>query len=182
MFAEFGVAADATQAQANRRLVYAFYGILDVYNPADTIIYIPPPESIHPKLSEEQQAFVFADYAVRKIAPIVFDAAGLKAEAAKLRKLPEIVDNGTVEAAFDVISFAREAATVAAEARAAHSTLAIATADIARRSADGAVSADVYYDAFATEAAAAAAVSAQYAAKLNPEATWDAVTTMLYAL
>lgn len=46
-----------------------------------------------------RRGFIAADFAVRVVAPIGLEAAGLKGEAAKLRALPEIVDERTARAA-----------------------------------------------------------------------------------
>jgi hypothetical protein len=175
LFAEFGVSDDASQAQANRRLVDDFYKTMNAKFPADAIVYIPPPESIHPKLSVAQQGFVFADYAVRQIAPIALDATGVKYQAAKLRKLPKIVDKDTSFAAADAARDAQNAGDAAFHA--AYDARRVAANANAARAADATgvhISAD--------NAAGGAAYAAYYAAKLNPEATWDAVTEMLYTL
>jgi hypothetical protein len=191
VFAEFGVVDDATQAQGDRRHVNKFYVTLNELYPADAIIYIPPPEAIRLKLSADQQAFVFADYAVRQIAPIALEAAGFTAEATKLRKLPRIVDvdtaAGAVKAALgatDIGLAAVNAANVAgaggAAVKAARGAAGVASA--AAYAADSARDA-AYSAATRCHIAADNAASAAYgAAKLNLEATWDAVTEMLYAL
>jgi hypothetical protein len=182
VFAEFGVVDDAIQAQANRRLVDKFYKALNRAFPGDAIIYIPPPTAIRPKLSEEQQALVFADYAVRKITPIALDAAGLdpdfgialnaaglKAKATKLRKLAKIVDYDTADAVVDIADNIFRS-TMDTDYNASEVALAASAAAraICHADADGAA----YH----------AARAADYAARLNPEAVWDAVTDMLYAL
>jgi hypothetical protein len=175
VFAEFGIVDAATQVQANRWPVDVFYKNLNDLYPDYAIIYIPPPEAIRPKLSVYQQVFVFADYSVRKIAPIALDAVGLKAEAAKLRKLPKIVDKDTSFAAADAARDAQNAGDAAFHA--AYDARRVAANANAARAADATgvhISAD--------NAAGGAAYAAYYAAKLNPEATWDAVTEMLYTL
>lgn len=63
---------------------------------------------------EELRAFAFADFAVRIVAPLALDAAGLKNEAAKLRALPEIMDRETARAAAAAAEAAAEAAAAAA--------------------------------------------------------------------
>jgi hypothetical protein len=191
VFAEFGVVDDATQVQGDRGPINVFYRKLNDLYPGNTVVYIPPPESIHPKLSEEQQAFVFADCAIRRIAPIALDAVGLKAEAAKLRKLSKIVDYATAAAAHSTTHVARAAANPGARAAAAAYAAAANRGDrygySAAESAHyaAASAADRYGYSVVPNAhnvARNAAYAANAAAELNPEATWDAVTDMLYAL
>jgi hypothetical protein len=112
----------------SRKLVDAFYALIDAEIPGSTPVPIPPPESVHPKHDEETQIFIFADYAVRKFAPIALAAA-------------------------------HSAAVAETFARSEQSYYHRATF-VARNAADAAVR----------------------AAKLNPEATWAAVTEMLAAL
>jgi hypothetical protein len=179
VFAEFGVVDDVTQVQGNRGFVDTFYETLNKIYPGNAIIHIPPPKAIRPKLSEQQQIFVFADYAIRRIAPIAMDAAGLNAEAAKLRKLPEIVDMDTAKAvnraatkytfAYDPYDPAYDVGYPAVES-AVKGVGAAANQLLQRRRHPGR---DIYLYV---------ANTAAEAAKLNPEATWDAVTDMLRAL
>jgi hypothetical protein len=186
-----------------RDLVDAFYAEIDARLPGDTPVPIPPSVFfMSPKHDLLSQAFIFADYAVRKFAPIALDAAGLKAKATKLRKLPKIVDAATADAAADAASdaasdAARDAAASFAASDAAASFAASFAADFAavaaanvaaydaaaaaRDAAAYARDAAAYaYDAAAYAYAAYAAAAA--AAELNPEATWEAVTEMLKSL
>ena len=168
-------------------LVDAFYKNIKKEIPGKTPVPIPPPASVHPKHDAQTQAFIFADYAVRKFAPIALDAAGYKAEAAKLRKLRKIVDADTVlparqaaaDAAADTVTdgaaphTAYYAAHVAADA-------AYYAARVAARLTDAK---DYIFAAHVgADAAGFAGEAACKAAKLNPDATWAAVTEMIAAL
>jgi hypothetical protein len=170
-----------------RKLVEAFYALINEEIPGSTPVPIPPPESVQPKHDAQTQAFIFADYAVRKFAPIALDAAGYKAEAAKLRKLRKIVDAGTVlpasqaaaDAAADTVTdvaaphTARQAAHVAADA-------AYYAARVAARLTDAK---DFIFAAHVgVDAAGFASEAACEAAKLKPDETWAAVNEMLAAL
>lgn len=50
---------------------------------------------------EQKRAYMCADWALRQIAPLALDAAGLSEAAASLRKLPEIRDQASAGAAYD---------------------------------------------------------------------------------
>jgi len=160
-----------------RMLVKAFYAQINEEIPGSTPVPIPPPESVQPKHDAQTQAFIFADYAVRKFAPIALDAAGYKAEAAKLRKLRKIVDADTAlparQAAAEARGLKRFAAHVAADA-------AYYAARVAAHLADAK---DYIFAAHVgADAAGYAGEAACKAAKLNPDATWEAVNEMLAAL
>jgi hypothetical protein len=144
-----------------RELVEAFYAKINAAIPGRTPVPIPPPASVHPKHDSDSQIFMFADYAVRKFAPIALDAVGAKAQASKLRKLPEIVTSTEAKTGF------YQAAGAIDVVRAAHDAGACALS-AARGNEDA-----------AAEHAADAACNA---AELNPGATWAAVTEMLAAL
>jgi len=159
-----------------RELVNAFYYHINRKIPGSTPVPIPPPDSVHPKHDKDSQLFIFIDYAARKIAPIALDAAGLRPEAAKLRKLSKIVDRKTAQAA----------------ARAGR-----ALQDYARNVVSGGAGDDAIYTAAQATYAAflciqggvdfegparGAADVAFYAAELNPDATWAAVNEMLAEL
>jgi hypothetical protein len=153
-----------------RELVEAFYRVINYKIPGSTPVPIPPPASVHPKHGEEKQAYIFADYAVRKFFPIALDAADLKAEASKLRKLKKIVNQATAETAGDVVSHRAIANANYGAANAAYSAARAAAYDAAAPTEPG------------YRAAAAAGYGAAAAAELNPEATWAAVNEMLNAL
>jgi hypothetical protein len=147
-------------------LVDAFYKSINEQIPGKTPVPIPPPASVHPKHDAQTQAFIFADYAVRKLAPISLEAAGLKTEASKLRKLPKIVDKATARAA--------DSAAYNAGAFVASSAAGYA-ADLSNYTTDRA-------DDYATAAQMTGYVAAASSAELNPDATWEAVNEMLAAL
>jgi hypothetical protein len=63
----------------SRKLVDAFYALIDAAIPGSTPVPIPPLKSVHPNHDEETQIFIFADYAVRKFAPIALAAARSRA-------------------------------------------------------------------------------------------------------
>jgi hypothetical protein len=144
-----------------------FYRLIDIRIPGRTPVPIPPNYDVHPRHDAETQAFIFADYAVRKFAPIFLDARGGEDDstsAAKLRKLPKIVNRDTAKAA--------------------------ASSDVARRILGAGGVADEG-DAFAAARAATydfnmaasfAAATACHAAELNPDATWEAVNEMIVEL
>jgi hypothetical protein len=68
----------------------------------------------------QRRAFLCADYAVRKVAPIGLDAAGLKEQAQTLRDLSPVVDG----------ALAKSAAAAAAEAAAALAADAACVEDV----------------------------------------------------
>ena len=90
--------------------------------------------------TELRRAFMCADWAVRELAPIYFDAAKLAEWAERLRALPAVVDKKTAEAARDAAREGRNSA------------------------ADAAAAADAAYATYAANAAADAALDAAYAA------------------
>jgi len=154
---------------------------------------------------ELKRAFMLADFAVRKIAPIALRFAGLEAEAAKLESLSEIVDEPTARAAVAAAarwaaassaarwaaasSAAADAADVAAAARwaarwaAASAASAASSAAASAASSAAADAADVAADArwAASSAAAAAADSADSAAAAAAAAAADAARSMALA-
>jgi hypothetical protein len=156
-----------------RDLVDAFYAEIDARLPGDTPVPIPPSVFfMSPKHDLLSQAFIFADYAVRKFAPIALKVAGLKTEASKLRNLPEIVDEATANAAANAAAAAAVAATKAAAvaAKAAARAAARATTKAAAVAAKAAVAATKA----AAEAAKAAAYAAAYAASDAAAYAYDA--------
>jgi hypothetical protein len=178
----------------SRTLVEAFYAVINEEIPGSTPVPIPHPESVHPKHDEETQIFIFADYVVRKIAPIALDAAGLKTYATELRDLPEIVDGATAAHAERAAAYAAEHADIAAGDAAyfGDATVARRRLDADRAVSDAAHGAVIVAIRVAAHAfhhnytvipiASPAARSACAAAKLNPDETWAAVTEMLAAL
>jgi hypothetical protein len=114
-------------------------------------------DAIDNPATRQKRSFLFADYAVRVFAPIALDAAGLKAEASKLRALPEIVDRDSAHSAADsAADSARSARSADSAADSAHS------ADSAARSA--ADSARSAHSADSARSACSAADSARSAA------------------
>jgi hypothetical protein len=166
--------------RGTRELVEAFYRVINYKIPGSTPVPIPPPASVHPKHGEEKQAYIFADYAFRKFFPIALDAAGLKAEASKLRKLKKIVNQATTETAGDVVNHHAIRNTNYNTANAARA--ARAAYDAAYDAASAAAYDAAYDAAYRAAAAAAAGYGAAAAAELNPEATWAAVNEMLNEL
>jgi ABC-type transporter Mla subunit MlaD len=138
---------------------------------------------VHPRLSKQQQRYVFADCAIRKIAPIALDAeakqvgagtlaATLKTHARILRKLPQLADD--VTQAHDALDAAKSAIY-----RASTSTSHVLRSDdvlvFAAEAVESAFSGSnplttSFVDAVCT------------AAELNPKATWAAVNEMIAAL
>ena len=119
---------------------------------------------------ERRRAFFFADRAVRVFAPLALESAGLKAEAERLRSLPEVVGKKTAQdadaAAWDAGAGADAFASGAgASARAAGTAAARVAADADDADADAA--------AFAAGVAAASAsgdLGWEQAAKVLAEA------------
>jgi len=88
---------------------------------------------------ERRRAYTFTDTAVRVLAPLALDAAGLGAEAERLRALPPVVDRTTARAAAVRAADAADAAVCAAAVRAAAvRAAAVRAADAAVRAADAA--------------------------------------------
>jgi hypothetical protein len=153
-----------------RELVDEFYSSVNREIPGSTPVPIPPPESVHLKHDLNAQAFIFADYAVRKIAPIVVGV---------LRELPEIVDEdtasrGAYNAKAVIGQFAPAPAYVTRVV-----TSAVRTATYAADAVDDDKAAA---RTAARSAARNAAKTACEAAKIDPDATWAAVNEMLQAL
>jgi hypothetical protein len=154
--ARFTGAAQRGAGSGTRALVTAFYAEINREIPGDTPVTIPAPASVRPKHDAITQAYVFADYAVRKIAPVAFEEAGLPEYATKLRKLRKIDDGKTAEKA---------------------RILAEQCADLAR------FAAHVFYvnNAGATARFAAAAVSAAEASNVASSAAAFAAANALVA-
>ncbi len=166
---------------ASNSLVDAFYAKIDELIPDSKPVPIPPPESVCPKHDSQQQAFIFADYAVRKFAPTALDAADLQEGADKLRKLRKIVDLETATIAVSAVrrvyypinpsGFHTSALSHAINA------VSLVIVDLEDLTDHG--------NEIAASSAAAAAEAANFAfydANLNPEATWKAVNEMLAEL
>jgi hypothetical protein len=156
-------------------LVDAFYKSIKKEIPGKTPVPIPPPASVHPKHDAQTQAFIFADYAVRKLVPISLEAAGLKTEASKLRKSPKIVDKATAHAADAAVYRAGAYADDAAAAVGGGMGVGAYAADKSKYATDRAGD-------YAHAAGLTGYIAARYAAALNPEATWEAVNEMLAEL
>ena len=113
---------------------------------------------------EQQRAYMAADWAVRFVAPLLLDRAGLNEEADKLRALGAVDSKGAARAAADAAADAADAAADAAYAARAAADAAYAAraaadaADAARAAADAAA-----YAAYAARAAAYAAYAADAA-------------------
>jgi hypothetical protein len=117
---------------------------------------------------ERRRAFVLADHAVRVIAPLALESAGLGDEAAKLRALDAVVDEQSADAA---------AWAAARSAWAAARTAARAAAWAARAAAWAAGDAG----AAADDAAWAAAWAAGDAGAAADDAAWAAARSALVA-
>jgi len=98
-------------------LVAAFYAVINDCIPGSTPVPIPPPDRVHPAHNPVTQAFIFADYAVRKFAPLIIEhditeetmgglyqygdtsprAKRAAAAASELRNLPKIENHRNVE-------------------------------------------------------------------------------------
>lgn len=100
---------------------------------------------------EIRREFILVDCAVREIAPLALDAAGLTEEAARLRALSPIVDRASASIAYDAVSNARRVATDAARIARAAEADAVYLGDVAACASN------------ATDAAAHAAYIADYA-------------------
>jgi hypothetical protein len=164
--ASFTGSALSEPGKGSRKLVDEFYREINYKIPGSTPVPIPPPASVHPKYYVMTQFYIFADYTVRKLVPMMLDARGGKNDstnAAKLRALPKIVNKET--------------------ARHAHAFAE--SMDPLSRAVDAAYPASVVQspDAlYVVGTATAAAFAACDAAELNPDATWEVVNEMLAAL
>ena len=158
-------------------LVEAFYDRINRDIPGDEPVPIPPPESVNPKHNKDSQLFIFVDYAVHAFAPIALDAAGLHSLAAQLRTLTKIVDLKSQRAA------ARTSREVYDAARHESYTDTFGSDEVffASEAVNAAAICAEGGGDFAASARGAAS-AAYLAAKLNPEATWEAVNEMLAAL
>ena len=80
----------------DRTLVQEFYARL---GKRDRSIPIPPESQIHPQHDAKTQAFIFADYTVRKIVPIRLRNSGREKYAERFEQLDPITDVETARAA-----------------------------------------------------------------------------------
>jgi hypothetical protein len=159
----------------HRPAVEFFYEIINKLIPDNTPVPIPPLESVRPKHDEHSQLKVFQNYTVRVIVPIALDAAGLRTKAAKLRKLPEITHRTQLDAIADTEAFMMSARKRCAEGTDFATRCALWSAYNALRYVLQTARLDYM-------SAGKAAVAVFEAAKLNPDATWEAVNEMLRAL
>jgi hypothetical protein len=107
--------------------------------------------------AERLRAFLLADVAVRRWAPIALDAAGMPDEARRLRELEPVVDERTARAARAAASAAAWEAEATADAIAdAYAATAACAAAGAAFAANTATSADTYAEDAAISAADAA--------------------------
>jgi hypothetical protein len=137
---------------------------------------------------EVTRAYICADWAVRTIAPLALEAAGLADEAARLRALPPAIDPATTAAVAAAASAAYAAAYAAADAYAAAAAYAAACAaayaddaDAYADDADDADDADAYADDADDDAAAAAYADAADAAAATFVAAAAACAADTYA-
>ncbi len=157
-------------------LVSEFYRVIDERIPGNTPVPIPPPESIHPRHLLHTQSYIFADYAVRRFAPIQLEAAKFSDEAEVLRNLPKIVNENTLNKAIDKVTNAQEhiysqhtkpyrddSYTLIDDARAA-----LASVDV--------------HGAIDNKVARYAAIVAYWSAAYKSQETWKAVKEMLKSL
>ena len=80
-----------------------FYGALDKRYPGNTEIPIPPLETVHTKHGPVDQALIFADFIVRKIAPIALEKLHLDSYAMTLAGCERITDLNSAEAAIELV-------------------------------------------------------------------------------
>jgi hypothetical protein len=121
------------------------------------------------KESEQARAYLCADRAVRVFAPMALDAAGLPAEAAKMRACAPITDTASAGAARASACAAADAACAARASAAADAAWAARTSACAARASAGAARASA---CAAADAACAARASA--AADAARAAAWAA--------
>jgi hypothetical protein len=119
---------------------------------------------------ERRRAYLLADRAVRVIAPMALDAAGLHDHAATLRGLDPVTDEGTARAAKAVAGAAAWAAVDAAEAAA---RAAGAAAEAAAWAAYAAADAAAAWAAARAAAIAAARVAHAAARVADPDTVWS---------
>jgi hypothetical protein len=164
--------------------VESFYRRIESYFPEITPVPIPPLNSVHPSANQIDQAFIFADYAARKILPIVLDAVKVSG-ARKLRNLPTIVgyDSGMdARKAIEAVS-AQMVDMPDAWFAAYAATHAVSTVTILDEFPDQDISQyTIDYASIEGMVATDTAIVVANAAKLNPNATWKAVREMLAEL
>ncbi len=119
---------------------------------------------------QRRRAYLLADRAVRLIAPLALDAAGLHDHAATLRGLAPVTDAATARAARGVADAAAKAAWSAAGAAYFAAGAAAAEAADAADAAAGAAAGAAYFAAGAARNAARAA---------DPDAVWTAARQAL---
>jgi hypothetical protein len=132
------------------------------------VAYIPRLVDTREPRLERRRAYLCADWAARRFAPLALEAAGLAVEADRLRQLKPIVNRPTAAAA------AEAAAETAAAAGPRAATWTAWTA-----AASGTVAAA---SAAAASAAAARASAAAEAARASEAARWDEALALLDAL
>ncbi len=186
--ASFTGSALSGHGDGSRELVEQFYDSINLNIPGSTPVPIPPPESVHPTHDAQTQAYIFADYAIRKLAPIALDEIGLRTEANKLRKLSKIVNRNTAQEGVEAaLRAAGEASSVyhANEASSVYNSRLAEEAETAYKVVGfGATTAgkSLEYLVNFRPLTFYAADAVCNAAKLNPKATWAAVNEMLGAL
>lgn len=157
-------------------LVSEFYRAIDERIPGNTPVPIPPPESIHPRHLLHTQSYIFADYAVRRFAPIQLEAAKFSHEAEVLRNLPKIVNENTLNKAMDTATNAQEH--IYSQHTKPYWDDSYTTIDDARAAL---ASVDVH-GATVNRVARHAGIVASSAAMYDPQETWKAVKEMLKSL
>lgn len=80
-----------------------FYDALNKRYPGNTPIPIPPLETVHTKHGPADQALIFADFIVRKIAPKALEKLPLDSYAMKLTDCEPITDLNSAEAAIELV-------------------------------------------------------------------------------
>jgi hypothetical protein len=159
--------------EISNKLISLFYKTIDKEIPGKTPIPIVPPHSIQARLVAQAQAAVFADYAVRTIAPIALDAAGFPSEADKLRSARKIAGLDSVKSAEDALEDANKSVqyfmqisrgATRARCKDVMSVLTDAAYAVAQLNA---------------ESAEAAALAACTAARHKPDEVWAAISSML---
>jgi hypothetical protein len=165
-------------------LVELFYRRIESYFPESTPVQIPPLNSVHPSANQIDQAFIFADYAARKILPIVLDAVKVSG-GRKLRNLPTIVGYDSLKEALkatEAVS-AQMVGTQDFWLAAYAASHAVSTVTILDEFPDHDISEDtIDYHSIEGMVATDTAIVVGIAAKLNPNATWKAVREMLAEL
>lgn len=170
-----------------------FYSALHKRYPGNTPIPIPPLETVHTKHGPVDQALIFADFIVRKIAPIALEKLPLDSYAMMLADCEPITDLNSAEAAIELVEAGAVEIEVQPDGRLSAdgydraSRVATCTLNTVLKAKNAAAQARKapprgHVEQLALEAVVTAERCIAIAAEYDFDGTWNAVNEMLQAL